>query len=265
MLKGGTLLAHVYNSTRQSIADADYTYVDPESLKTPELEDALTVDGDHGLYIDPEEMRWSFDNGLFEGKVPFALEGIELSKRPNERRLKVTVSVRAGERLDPCDPQTYYDGLLADDKTFHVTCLTRNELSAEKFLGWCSKPLSKHFFDLAYVARDHSEFIDHELVAELIKEKFSAERKASRYVGAEIYSTADLAAAFGSAEKLKALRADWERFKDNDLLFCLASNSSQPTWCLTTSRTSSDSLSTSGNQPSSFSSRPSAAQPSHCP
>ena len=218
VLKGGTLLAHVYNSTRQSIADADYTYVDPDSLKTPDLEDALTVDGEHGLYIDPEDMQWSYDNELFEGKVPFALDGIQLSRRAHERRLKVTVSVRAGERLDPCDPQLYYDGLLADDRAFHVTCLTRNELSSEKLLGWSSKPLSKHFFDLAYVARDHAEHIDHTLVADLVKEKFSAERKGSRYVGARIYSTSDLAAAFGSAEKLKTLADDWERFTRDDLL-----------------------------------------------
>ena len=35
VLKGGTLLSNVYRSPRQSIADADYTYLDPENLTSP--------------------------------------------------------------------------------------------------------------------------------------------------------------------------------------------------------------------------------------
>jgi len=46
VLKGGTLLSSVYRSPRQSIADADYTYLDPENLKVPNLEEALAANGE---------------------------------------------------------------------------------------------------------------------------------------------------------------------------------------------------------------------------
>ena len=40
VLKGGTLLTHVYQSPRQSIADADYLHLD-EAVATDEVESAL--------------------------------------------------------------------------------------------------------------------------------------------------------------------------------------------------------------------------------
>jgi predicted nucleotidyltransferase component of viral defense system len=43
VLKGGTLLSNVYRSPRQSVKDADYTYLDPQSLLAPELEQALST------------------------------------------------------------------------------------------------------------------------------------------------------------------------------------------------------------------------------
>ena len=67
MLKGGTLLSNVYLSPRQSIADADYTYLDPENLTVPRLEEALAADGRYGFYLSPENGRWSYDNGACRG------------------------------------------------------------------------------------------------------------------------------------------------------------------------------------------------------
>ena len=82
VLKGGTLLSNVYRSPRQSIADADYTYLDPENLKVPNLEEALAANGEYGFYLYPEEGRWSYENEMFDGKSPFHMEGIRMSRRP---------------------------------------------------------------------------------------------------------------------------------------------------------------------------------------
>jgi predicted nucleotidyltransferase component of viral defense system len=220
VLKGGTLLSNVYRSPRQSIADADYTYLDPENLTVPQLEEALAADGEYGFYLYPEQGRWSFDNELFDGKTPFSFEGIRMSRRQRDRELKVTVSVRPGEWLDRDGPPlVYHDPLLATDNSFPINGLSRNELAAEKLLGWCSKPLPKHLVDLAYLAREHYEFIDHETVAQLVTRKFSGEKGARRYRDAAIRSPRDLATSFGHPNKLKDLRHDWERFSTTELLF----------------------------------------------
>lgn len=220
VLKGGTLLANVYRSPRQSIADADYTYLDPENLKVPELEEALAADGAYGFYLYPEEGRWSYENEMFDGKSPFSMEGIRMSRHHRDRELKVTVSVRPGEWLDRDGPQLiYHDPLLATDNSFLINGLTRDELAAEKVLGWCGKPLPKHLVDLAYLAREHHEHVDHEKVASLITRKFEQERGARRYRDAGIRSTADLAAVFAKPDKLRELRVDWDRFSTTELLF----------------------------------------------
>jgi len=220
VLKGGTLLANVYRSPRQSIADADYTYLDPENLKVPELEKALAADGEYGFYLYPEEGRWSYENEMFDGKNPFSMDGIRMSRRARDRELKVTVSVRPGEWLDRGGPQLIYqDPLLATDNSFPINGLTRDELAAEKLLGWCGKPLSKHLVDLAYLAREHHEHIDRENVAKLVVQKFEKEKAARRYRDAGIGSPRDLRSAFVRDEKLKGLREDWERFATTELLF----------------------------------------------
>lgn len=219
VLKGGTLLSNVYQSPRQSIADADYTYIDPDNLTTPQLEEALAIDGDYGFYLNPVEGTWSYRNELFEGRNPFSMEGIQMSRRSRDRELKVTVSVRPGEWLDRTGPTLMYrDPLLADDNSFPINGLTRDELAAEKLLGWCSKPLPKHFVDLAYLAREHHDYIDHEKVAELVVRKFESEKGAHRYRDAGIRTVAQLVPAFGDQSKLKDLRDDWERFSTTELL-----------------------------------------------
>jgi predicted nucleotidyltransferase component of viral defense system len=219
VLKGGTLLSNVYRSPRQSIADADYTYLDPENLTVPKLEEALAIEGNYGFYLHPEDGRMTTANDLFETRSPFSMEGIRMSRRARDNELKVTVSVRPGEWLDRTGQTLiYHDSLLATDQSFAIQGLTRDELAAEKLLGWCSKPLSKHFVDLAYLAREHHEYIQHEQVAGLIKRKFDKEGNAPRYRNAGIRRPADLVARFADSAKLKELREDWERFINTELL-----------------------------------------------
>jgi predicted nucleotidyltransferase component of viral defense system len=228
VLKGGTLLSNVYLSPRQSIADADYTYLEPEQLTIPQLDAAFAIKGEYGFHLDAD---WSFDREMFEGKHQFSIEGITLSRSRRSPELKVTVSVRAGEWLDQDKdnpPLIYHDSLLATDSTFAVNGLTRNELAAEKLLGWCSKPLlAKHFVDLAYLAREHARHIDHEKVAGLVREKFSKEKGADRYRRLGIRTTADLVAGFAEPTKLAGMRRDWKRFSETELLL-LPHELSQP-------------------------------------
>jgi predicted nucleotidyltransferase component of viral defense system len=219
VLKGGTLLSNVYRSPRQSVADADYTYLDPQNLTLPDLESALATDGAYGFDLHPEEGQWTTDNELFDGRTPFSMEGIKLGRRSRDRELKISVSVRAGEWLDPPEsPLIYSDRLLAVDWAFAINGLTRNELAAEKLLGWCSKPLPKHLVDLAYLARDHADDIDRNKVADLLARKFDQEKSARRYRDVGIRSLPDLRRVFALEQKLTDLHEEWERFATDELL-----------------------------------------------
>jgi hypothetical protein len=165
VLKGGTLLTHVYSSPRQSIQDADYLHRQAETMSAPELEQALLGDS-QGITFEP---AFSYQAGReqFRGTVEFTFDDIVIRC---SRPLKVSVSVRPGEWLDPPrSPLDYHDPLLAEHNTFKVQGLSLNELAAEKLLGWCSKDLPKHLVDLAYIAREHPAEIDHELVAWLLR------------------------------------------------------------------------------------------------
>jgi len=233
VLKGGTLLSNVYRSPRQSIKDADYTYLDPQTLRAPELEHALTIDGEYGFHLAPQE-AFSFDRDMFDGDPSFSMDGITLGLADRDRELKITVSVRAGERLDqPTEKLFYHDPLLARDNTFEVNGLTREELSAEKILGWCSKPLSKHFVDLAYLAREHHEHTDREKVANLVQRKFKTEGRGRRYTASGIRRPADLARAFANPDKLRDLHENWERLIDTELLFLPSERAKPPAETLT--------------------------------
>lgn len=218
VLKGGTLLSNVYRSPRQSIADADYTYLDRENLDLPKLEEALATDGSYGFDLRPEDGQWTTENELFEGKTPFSISGIQLGRRPADRELKISVSVRPGEWLDPGPPLVYSDQLLAEDDVFSVNGLTREELSAEKILGWCTKPLPKHLVDLAYVARDHAEELALDRTADLLGQKFREESGSPRYQGAGITRLPDLARVFLSEPKIEELRESWSTFAETELL-----------------------------------------------
>jgi hypothetical protein len=198
VLKGGTLLTHVYNSPRQSIQDADYLHRQAETVTGPELEQALLRDTE-GITFDP---AFSFDAGQeqFRGTVGFSFDDIAIRR---SRPLKVSVSVRPGEWLDPSPtPLHYHDPLLAESGAFKVQGLSLNELAAEKLLGWCSKDLAKHLVDLAYIAREHPTAIDHGLVARLVTQKFAHEGRRGRYRALGVNRAAQLPGLFTDRRRL---------------------------------------------------------------
>jgi predicted nucleotidyltransferase component of viral defense system len=179
VLKGGSLLTHVYGSPRQSIADADYYHLDAKTVTTVDLEQAFTV-ADDGFVLDAE-FRYR-DPRMFEGSAVFEIDQIDLSPAPLKRRqhrpeLRVTISIRAGEWLDRHNDDLYYhDALLAGDDPFRVQGLSLDELAAEKVLGWCTKDLAKHFVDPAYLKREYDARLDYAKMASLVARKFNAER-----------------------------------------------------------------------------------------
>jgi predicted nucleotidyltransferase component of viral defense system len=220
VLKGGTLLTHVYRSPRQSIADADYLHLDKE-VDTDQVEEALAFS--EGDFTMAAEMHYEDGRDSFEGKGVFSFEDIRI-KRQRDRELKITVSIRPGERLDPPGKELfYYDPTLTEPNFFAVQGLTIDELSAEKLLGWCSKDLAKHLVDLAYVARTLGEEVDHDRVAELVREKFEIEGGAGRYQRIGIRSTSDLPRRFADPERLQMLlHEDWERLSADEIYFLQA-------------------------------------------
>jgi predicted nucleotidyltransferase component of viral defense system len=227
VLKGGTLLTHVYRSPRQSIADADYLHLDSDSVKTDDIEQALRF-SESGFTLDPK-LRFDGRSSSFTGKGVFSFDDIRITGRRN-RELKITVSVRPGERMDPPAQQLFYtDSTLADAQTFAVEGLTINELSAEKLLGWCSKDLAKHFVDLAYVAREQGHEVDHDRVAELVRDKFKLEGGAARYGRLGINDPSQLVPRFNDRGRLqKLLHRDWGRLS-TDQIFFLPAEQAQPT------------------------------------
>lgn len=226
VLKGGTLLTHVYRSPRQSIADADYLHLDRD-VQTDEVEQALEFS--HGDFTMTAEMHYEHRRDAFEGKGAFHFEDIHIG-RPRERELKITVSIRRGERLDPpTKPLFYYDEALTDPNLFAVQGLTVNELSAEKLLGWCSKDLPKHLVDLAYVARALTQEVDHDRVADLVKEKFGVEGSTSRYHRLGIRSTRDLPSRFTEQGRIRELlHEDWGRLSADEIYFLQAERRQPP-------------------------------------
>jgi hypothetical protein len=212
ILKGGTLLAHVYQGSRQSIRDADYVHAEPASLTTAALRKAFTIDTE-GFQVHADKPVWKNKGTYFEGKPSVVLDTAALEvSGVFRKRMKITVSVREGERLDRPDDDVeliYTDHLLASDQTFAVEGLTLNELSAEKILAWCSKPFIKHLVDLAGIARDHGsgKAIDKEHVAKLVRLKYDTEKNESRYQ--PFADLSSVAAQFDADERLEAFRAVW--------------------------------------------------------
>jgi predicted nucleotidyltransferase component of viral defense system len=215
VLKGGTLLTHVYQSPRQSIQDADYLHRQPETVTAPELERALLGDAD-GVVFEPA-FSYQADRDQFRGTVEFTFDDIVIRR---SRPLKISVSVRPGEWLDPpAAPLDYHDPLLSGESTFEVQGLSLNELAAEKLLGWCSKDLPKHLVDLAYIAREHPASIDHQLVARLVTEKFAHEGHRGRYRTLGIASVGQLPERFADRRRLDEVM---HRRGLEDLFFSLA-------------------------------------------
>jgi hypothetical protein len=157
VLKGGTLLAHAYKSPRQSVRDADYTYIDPTLPTVDDLVDMLRIPGTNGFHLDPTQARWTTDTDLYEAKgMRFSIENIRVARRRarGDDALDITMSVRSGECLDGPIALAYTDPMLAGESRFDVNGLTLEELGAEKVLGWSTKDQSRHYIDLAYMGRD---------------------------------------------------------------------------------------------------------------
>lgn len=129
--------------------------------------------------IDFSSVQWIKDNEIWSAQaVAYSVGG---GRIPGDRNaMNVTVSVRAGEWLDPRSPVTYHDPLLTEVQEFAVNGLTLKELAAEKILAWCSKQLVKHAVDLAYLARDHAG-LDVDKAIDLTRRKFAVEGGAPRY------------------------------------------------------------------------------------
>lgn len=218
VLKGGTLLTHVYQSPRQSIGDADYLHLDRDTIETDTVEAALRFR--EGTFTMEPSLRYDDRTDSFSGKGVFSFEDIQI-RRKRDRELKITVSVRTGERLDePEEELIYRDPTLTGVKAFPIEGLTINELSSEKILAWSSKDLAKHLVDLAYVAREWEAKVDHDRVAELVRQKFAVEGRSRRYRDLGISTPAHLVARFRDPERLKRLLHDgWERLARDEVFF----------------------------------------------
>jgi len=209
VLKGGTLLAHVYKSPRQSVRDADYTYIEPTLPTVDDLIEMLRVPGTNGFYLDPAEARWTTGTDIYEAKgMRFSIQDIAVARRGRGNALDLSVSVRSGECLDGPIPLIYTDTMLAGESRFSVMGLSLEELAAEKVLGWASKDQSRHYIDLAYIARDHRSVLDADKAATLICEKFARERHSGRY--RRIRNVGELAGTFSAPARIKRIHDSWE-------------------------------------------------------
>lgn len=218
VLKGGTLLAHVYKSPRQSVRDADYTYVDPTLPTVDELIEMLRVPGTNGFYLDPEEARWTTGTDIYEAKgMKFSIEDITVARRARANTLDISMSVRSGECLDGPIQLIYTDTMLARDSRFSVMGLSLEELAAEKVLGWASKDQSRHYIDLAYIARDYGSELDVSKAATLICEKFAREAHGGRY--RRIRNVSELASTFSAPARVELIRDSWADDLGTQILF----------------------------------------------
>jgi predicted nucleotidyltransferase component of viral defense system len=222
VLKGGTLLAHVYKSPRQSVRDADYTYIEPTLPTVPDLIEMLRIPGTNGFHLDPAEARWTTGTDIYEAKgMKFSIQDITVAARGRGRgrgsALDISVSVRSGECLDGPVPLVYTDTMLAGESRFAVMGLSLEELAAEKVLGWASKDQSRHYIDLAYVARDYRDVLDGDKAATLIREKFAREKSSGRY--RNIRTVSQLADAFSAPVRIKLIRDSWQDDLGTQILF----------------------------------------------
>jgi hypothetical protein len=184
-------------------------------VTAPELEQALLGEA-QGIVFEPA-FSYQAAREQFRGTVEFTFDDIVIRR---SRPLKVSVSVRPGEWLDPPgSPLDYHDALLSHENRFKVQGLSLNELAAEKILGWCSKDLPKHLVDLAYIAREHPAGIDHELIARLVTQKFAHEGNRGRYRALGVTRVDQLPERFTDRRRLEEVM---HRQGLDDLFFSLA-------------------------------------------
>lgn len=229
VLKGGTLLYHVYGTRRVSVRDTDFAHPGQGPLLPDDLERILTVDLRPAFYLPVTEGRWNPQGSgreMFEiANVPFEIDG--LTGRPRRRGrggMKITVSVRQAEWMDPQPPQLYEDNLLAHDPRFRVHALTRDELAAEKVIGWSLRGQPKHYVDLGLLARDHAAALDTEKVAAMVRGKVAIERAAEstrdHYRAAKIATARDLARRFRAPAVMGQLnKANYDEQLNNTIVF----------------------------------------------
>lgn len=182
----------------------------------------LRVPGTNGFHLDPAEARWTTGADIYEAKgMKFSIEDITVVPRSRGRgrgnTLDMSVSVRSGECLDGPIPLIYTDTMLAGEHRFSVIGLSLEELAAEKVLGWASKDQSRHFIDLAYIARDYREVLDGEKAATLICGKFEREKSSGRY--RNIRTVSQLADAFSAPARIKLIRDSWTDDLGTQILF----------------------------------------------
>lgn len=220
VLKGGTLLAHVYRSPRQSVRDADYTYIEPTLPTVPELIEMLRVPGTNGFHLDPQDARWTTGADIYEAKgMKFSIEDITVTRRGGGRgnALDISMSVRSGECLDGPISLMYTDTTLAGESRFPVMGLSLEELGAEKVLGWASKDQARHYIDLAYIAREHGSSLDGEKAALLISTKFEREKNSGRY--RNMRTVAEMASVFAAPDRISLIRDSWSDDMGTQILF----------------------------------------------
>ena len=221
VLKGGTLLYHVYRSPRASFRDADFGA--ERGLNLEELQTALTVD-ELGFSFQPADGTWSQARGILEGAdLPFSITNIRPRRRGNY--LKMTVSVRQAEQLDrqPVGNwPAYEDTMLIGESQFPVNALTLNELASEKFLGFALHGQPKHFIDLALIGRDHSANIDTDRVLDLIGQKFRSESTSpdtrADYQTNGLTNLNRIPAGFGAAS-LRRIESQWDSIRRSEVVF----------------------------------------------
>jgi hypothetical protein len=218
ILKGGSLLYHVYRTQRVSFVDTDFADVQTHIADLSELEGVLTIDSDDGEFTltTLPDGRWQEKGSIVHGsRLQFSIAGLELGAAARGR-VSVSVSFRPSERIDTPKDYLMFDseGLLENRSIFAVNGLTLNEMAAEKVIAWCVKDeFYKHLADLALIARDHQHELDAHRVAQLIALKFAAERDAMesrlRYRSLELTEPKDLNKYFLEAGRLTAMHENW--------------------------------------------------------
>ncbi len=191
VLKGGTLMSHVFDSPRASIADVDYARPDDgidrqhrtEEDEVFDIEAArrmATIDrtATQAFRIDGDRGRWTMERDLVEGvDVPFALTNLDLA---TDGQLAISGSVRRGEVLDGLHKVDFQPIAIRARSPAKVYGLTLEEASVEKILSWCLKGKEKHFYDLAFVARDYPDIAARDQdIRDMLVEKFDRERRSS--------------------------------------------------------------------------------------
>lgn len=218
VLKGGSLLYHVYRTQRVSFVDTDFADVQTHIPDLGELEELLAIESDDGSFslTTLPDGRWQEKGSIVHGtRLQFSIAGLQL-RQAEQGRINVSVSFRPSERIDTPEGYLMFDseGLLEDRSLFAVNGLTLNEMAAEKVLAWCVKEeFYKHLADLALIARDHQPELSPDRIAELIAVKFEAEREAMetrlKYRHLGLTAPGDLNKYFLDEERLAAMHSSW--------------------------------------------------------